>query len=79
MPTAALELKYIKLLKTNAWRGNNTGHTIVTMHVRAKYQVILVPTGVACGVKSITSINIYSNCKPIGINKTHLPVEAKLE
>ena len=60
MPTAALELKYLKLLKTNAQRGNNSGHNIVMTHVvRAKYmyQVICVPTGAACGVKSITGID----------------------
>ena len=70
MPTAALELKYLKLLETNARRGNNTGHSIVMTHIWAKYQVIFMPTGAACGVRSITSINNYSNCKLTGVNRS---------
>ena len=64
MPTAVLEVKYLKLLKTNPQRGSDTGHTIVMIHVWAKYQVICVPTGPAYGVKSITSFNHYGNHQP---------------
>ena len=79
MPTAALELKYLKMLKTNVRHGNNTGHTIMMMHMRAKYQVIHVPRGTACGVKSITGMNNYSNRELTGVNRSLPPIETTLE
>ena len=40
--------------------GTNTHHTIVMTHGQVKLQMIHLPTGMACGVKSITGINKYS-------------------
>ena len=73
MPIAVLEMKYLKMLNTNARRGNNAGHTIMMTHTQAKYQVIRMPTGAACGVQSITGINNYSNCKLTGVNRSLPP------
>ena len=62
MLTAALhkmELQYLKLLKHDMDSIPVT-HIDVMADMWVKYQVIPVPTGVACGVKSITSMNNYS-------------------
>ena len=69
MPTAALELKYLKLITLT--------HDVETILVmRAKYQVVRMPTGVTCGVKTITRINNYSNRKLTGFNRSLRPKEA---
>ena len=80
MPTAALELNYLKLQRTNA-HGSNTGHTVVMTHVRAKHQVIRVPTGAACGVKSIADINnLYTNIVIANLLARSLPpIQSALE
>ena len=62
MLTAALlrmELQYLQLLK-HELDSIAPSHTIMMKHMWVKYQVVHVPTGVACGVKSITCINNYS-------------------
>ena len=61
MPTSALELNYLELLKTNTSCGSNTSHTtcIMVTHMQVKYWVIRMHTGMACGNKSVTKINNY--------------------